>query len=258
MAVRLSTALVNKMMDTACFKDLLSNCVIDIYTGSQPTSADDAKSGTLLVSVTKNSGAYTSETAAVGSLTIAGASGSVDTVTVNGVDILGGSVAFITDINTTATAVATQINKNPKNKNITASTTGSSGVITLTARPGLGSLPNTWAVSGTYTTITGGTYVAMTGGVNAANGLNFGAAVLGVLSKDSDTWSGTAVATGTAGWFRVRGRGDDGTAADSSKVFPRFDGAISTSGAQMNLGSTTITSGAPFIVPVAAFTLPTA
>lgn len=254
MALKLSTGLVNKLMTTGSFKSVLANCVIEIYSGSQPADADTAVSGTLLVTLTKSGGAFTGETKAVGSLTIAGASGSVDTVTVNSVDILGGSVAFVTNINATATAVAAAINANPKNTMFDASTTGSSGVITLTAREGLGSLPNTWNVSGTYTTITGGTYVAMTGGVNATNGLKWGTVSGGVLSKDAtETWSGDAVATGTAGWFRIRGSGDTG---GSSTALPRVDGAIATSGAQMNLGSLSITSGAPFVVPTGSITFP--
>lgn len=259
MAARLSTALANKLMDTGSFKDIFAGCIIDVYNGTQPANADAANGGsTLLVSVTKNSAAFTPETKAVGSLTIAGASGAVNTVTVNGIDILGGAVAFITDINTTATAVATQINDNPKNLMFVASTTGSSGVITITAVNGLGTLTNSWAVSGTYTTITGGTYVAMTGGVNEVNGLRFGSASGGVLTKNGDTWSGVAVGAGTntAGWFRMRTSGDSGIAADTALVYPRYDGSISTSGAQMNLGSLSITFGAPFIVSAAAFTLP--
>lgn len=261
MAAKLSTALANKLMDTGSFKDIFANCVIDVYAGTQPASPDDSNGGaTLLVSVTKASGTFTNETRAVGSLTIAGAAGFVNTVTVNSIDILGGAVSFTGDINATATAVANQINTNPKNLNFVASTTGSSGVITITAVNGLGTLPNTWAVSGTYTTLTGGTYVAMTGGVDATNGLTFGSAALGVLSKDNNTWSGVAVGAGTntAGWFRMRGSNDSGVAADASKVYPRYDGAITATGGggQMTLGSLSITFGAPFIVSSAAFTLP--
>lgn len=256
MALKLSTGLVNKMLTTAPLRNIMSNCVIDIYSGAQVADADTAVAGTLLVTLSKSSGAFTGETKAVGALTIAGAAGSVDTVTVNAVDILGGSVAFVTDINATATAVANAINANPKNTMFDASTTGASGVITLTAREGLGTLVNTWAVSGTYTTITGGTYVALTGGVDAVNGCKWGTAAAGVLSKDAvEVWSGNAVATGTAGWFRIRGSNDAGGA---STTLPRVDGAVATSGAQMNLGSLTITSGAPFVVPTGTLTLPKA
>lgn len=258
MTTKLSTALVNKLMDTGSFKDVFANCVIDIYSGTQPVGgANAAATGTLLCTVTKSSGALTAETKAVGGLTIAGAAGSVNTVTVNGIDILGGAVNFITDISTTAAAVCAQINTNPKNLMFVASNVA--GAITITAVNGLGTLPNTWVVTGTYTTITGGTLINMAGGVDAVNGLRFGSAVAGVLSKaTADTWSGTVAIGGQAGWFRMRTSQEAGTAEDTTFVYPRFDGAISTSGAQMNLGSLTLTLGAPFIVPVAAFTLPMA
>lgn len=45
MALKLSTGLVNKLMDTSPFKTVFAGCFIDIYTGSQPASADDAPTG---------------------------------------------------------------------------------------------------------------------------------------------------------------------------------------------------------------------
>lgn len=155
MTLRLSTGLVNQLMDTGSFKSIFDNsggggnagCLIDIYTGSQPAAADDASTGTLLVTI---------------------------------------------------------------------------------------------SVSGAGTGCT----------FEASAGTN-----PGELEKNAaETWSGTAVATGTAGWFRLRRKADAGTA--SSTTEPRVDGAIGTSGQQMNLGSTTVTSGAPFVLSAAAFTLP--
>lgn len=257
MTARLSTALVTKLMDTGSFKDIFANCVIDIWSGTQPATADSAATGSLLCTVTKSSGALTAETKATGGFTIAGGSGSVNTITVNGIDILGAAVNYTTDVTTTAAAVVAQINKNPKNTMFVASNVA--GAVTLTAVNGLGTLPNTWVVSGTATTLTLTPLVNMSGGVDAVNGLKFGNAAAGVLSKDSsETWSGVVALGGTAGWFRVRTSQDAGTAADSALVHPRFDGSISTSGAQMNLGSLTLTLAAPFIIPVAAFTLPMA
>ena len=42
------------------FVDLFRNCVLDIYSGSQPTGADSAETGSKLVSITLSSGAFTS------------------------------------------------------------------------------------------------------------------------------------------------------------------------------------------------------
>lgn len=148
MATRLSTGLVNKLLDTNSFKTLFngaSGFFIDVYSGAQPASADDAPNGTKLVTLYSN---------------------------------------------------------------------GTSTGLTLEA--------------------------SATGGVIEKNA--------------SETWSGTAVATGTAGWFRMREFGDAGTALSTTAV--RLDGAVATSGAQLNLGSLTFTTGAPFVLPTAAFTLP--
>jgi hypothetical protein len=181
-----------------------------------------------------------------------GAAGSVNTVTVNGIDVLGGAVSYNTSLTQTAADVATQINRNSKNRLFTATSSGA--IITLTANSGLGALPNTWAVSSTLTTLTA-SYVAFSGGVDAVNGLLFDSAASGVLGKRTgQTWSGTSVATGTAGYFRFRETNDTGIGATTTAV--RYDGVIGTSGAEMNLSSLSITSGAPFTVTGATFTLP--
>ena len=74
MAVRLSTALRNNLAGTTGFAATFANGVIDIYSGTQPASADAAITGTLLGRVTLNSGAFTAGTATNG-LTFAAASG---------------------------------------------------------------------------------------------------------------------------------------------------------------------------------------
>lgn len=146
MATRLSTGLVNKMLATGSFRTTFAACFIDIYSGTQPASADDAATGTKLATIYSN----------------------------------GTSLGL--NLDTTATG----------------------GVIT---------------------------------------------------KAPAETWScSSAAASGTAGWFRMREASDAGTGASTTAA--RLDGAIATSGAQMNLGSLTITAGAPFVLSAAAFTLP--
>lgn len=147
MAIRLSTALRNQLLDTGSFKGIFSastGFVIDIYTGSQPTTADDAPTGTKLVTISNNSA--------------------------------GTTLHFDT-----------------------AAASGSIGKLT------------------------------------------------------SETWSGTGLTTGTAGWFRIRMLTDAGGV---STTVPRYDGACATSGAQLNLGSLTITTSAPVTISAATFTVP--
>lgn len=147
MAARLSTGLVKKLMDTAPFKTIFDGCFIDIYSGTQPASADDVPTGTKLVTLYSN-------------------------------------------------------------------------------------------------------------GTSA--GLHFEAVAAGGVATKlaSESWTGTALADGVAGWFRVREATDAGTAA--STTVARYDGAIAASGGQMTLANTTVTNGAPFVIAAAAFTLPKA
>lgn len=59
MTVRLSTALRNNLAGTTGFAATFANGIIEIRTGSQPGTADAAATGTLLGTVTLNSGAFT-------------------------------------------------------------------------------------------------------------------------------------------------------------------------------------------------------
>jgi len=93
------------------------------------------------------------------------------------------------------------------------------------------------------------------GAAGGAGGINFDDAVAGVLGKvATEVWSGIASASGTAGWFRIY---DNARTTGSSTVAVRFDGAISTSGAQLNMSNTTITSGGTTTIDSGAVTLPT-
>ena len=150
MALRLSTGLRNALLSVASFQDAMAGGVIDIYSGTQPTTADDVESGTKLLSVTVGSGAFS---------------------------------------------------------------------------PG-----------------------------TATNGLTFAEAVNGSMPKTtSEVWSGVAVASGTAGWFRFYANDKTTGASTTGK---RFDGAISTSGAQLNMSSTAITSGATTTIDSFSMTMP--
>lgn len=68
----------------------------------------------------------------------------------------------------------------------------------------------------------------------------------GVLTMNAITQDSSADNTGTATWFRA-------TKSDGSTVV--FDGSVGTSGADLNLGSTSITSGASVAVTSMTFTV---
>lgn len=59
MTVRLSTGLRNAIVGSTGFAGAMSTGIIEIRTGAQPASADDAATGTLLGTVTLSSGAFT-------------------------------------------------------------------------------------------------------------------------------------------------------------------------------------------------------
>jgi hypothetical protein len=85
-----------------------------------------------------------------------------------------------------------------------------------------------------------------------STGLTFATPANGAMTKTlTETWTGTAVATGTAGWFRFSDAADDPTTI--SATAKRLDGDIGLTGAVippgeqpplMTMSSLSITSGA--------------
>lgn len=257
MAWKVSKALRNHMLEFGDLKHTMSHCFIKWYTGSPPADANAAPTGTLLVTLSLSSGAITREVLSAGSVDLTGGgSGSVDTITVNGIEIMGSSTPFNTSLAQTAADVAKKINDNSKNYLFTSDVTATD-VINIRAKPGMGTLPNAWVVASTVTTITK-TDSNMAGGVNQVNGLAWGDSANGVLSKlITQVWSGVAVATGTAGWFRIEASVSDAGGVDSTESIFRADGTIATAGGEINMGSTSITTGLTYTLDTFTITLPT-
>ena len=258
MALRFSTALRNYVLDRGSFKQAMQNGAVKIFTGSQPSDGDQAESGTVLVTITDTSGTRTNEVQGQGSVTLSGSGGQVDSLTVDGYAMIGAAVPYNTSLAQTASDLATAINKYGKPLwGVVAASDGVSKV-TLTAPRGSGTAYNGAVVS---TTVSGGTLAKVdvnigtaTAGVAAVNGLKFGSASAGSMSKDSaQTWSGVAAASGIAGWFRYLGAPTDGGTLDSTAVFVRMDGNVATSGANLNMTSTSITATA--VQTISAWTL---
>lgn len=91
----------------------------------------------------------------------------------------------------------------------------------------------------------------------ATNGLNLDSASVsdGQIPIDStETWQGTAVATGIAGCFVFRENAD--LKEDGSTTRKRISGTVGTSGADLNLTSTTITTGETIGITSGSFTVP--
>lgn len=254
MTIRYSTALRDFLQEVGSFKSAFQNGILLLYGGTQPAGGDSAATGNLLATISSSSGAVTSEVQSSGSVALTGGgSGSVNTLTVNSLEIMGSATNFNTSLIQTATDIVAKINNNPKNWSIVASNVGgTSATITLKAKVGYGILPNGWVVASATTTITK-TDTNLSGGVDAVNGLRFGDSVAGSLVKDTaQTWSGVGTAAAgvgtTAGWFRLCGSIVDVQAIDSAGTFVRMDGSIATSGADMNVTSATIVQSAPFVI----------
>lgn len=242
MAFRKSAGLLNFMNQFGSLAQALQGGRIEIYSGSQPASADAAVTGTLLCTITASSGALTNEVLASGTVTLSGSSGSVDTITVNSVEVMGASVPFNSTLTQTAADCAAQINRFRSNPKYMATSSGA--VITIKALPGTGTDPNGFVVAKTLTTMTA-SVANLSGGVAAVNGLKFDNSLAGVLSKlSTQTWSGVNAATGAAGWFRAYGSVADAGGLDSTSLAIRLDGSVSTSGADMNLTSTAFSATA--------------
>lgn len=256
MSLKYSTAARTFMAGIGSYRDAFQNGRIEIYTGPQPATADAAVQGTLLCTITSSSGALTNEVLSSGTVTLTGgAAGSVNTLTVNGLEVMGAAVPFNASLTQTAADVAAQVNAYHSYTEYVATSSGA--VVIITALPGSGTAPNGFVVASTVTTLTK-TDANMAGGVAAVNGLKFGAPSAGSISKlASQTWSGVNAASGTAGWYRQYGSVADAGAADTGLVYIREDGAIATSGAELNMSSTALVALATTTISSDTLTIPT-
>ena len=86
------------------------------------------------------------------------------------------------------------------------------------------------------------------------NGLVMGNVTSYALKRETgEVWSGAAIASGTAGWFRFYA---NTVVTGSSSTAIRFDGAIATSGAQLNMSNTSVTSGGTTTIDAVSITQP--
>jgi len=253
--IRLSTGAVNFIMQYGSFKRAFYGGNMKIYSGGQPATADAAVTGTLGLTVTTASGALTHEVRPAGSVTFTGTSGSITSITLAGYEILGATVTCVTSPTVTAAAVAAQINKFCSRGCCECYAESLVGKVTIYAVQGSG------AVTGAIATTVSGGDVAKTDvalgtevtGTTMVNGFDFGTVAAGVLQKDG-VWSGVASNTITAGWFRIEGSIADDDSLSTSLI--RMDGNCGTSGADLNMATTSLVSGNTYTIDTAGITLP--
>lgn len=255
MTVRLSTGTRNGLAQGLGFGGMFNGGRIEIYSGSQPATADAAATGTLLGTVTSGSGALTKETRATATLTVTGGSGTLADVTVGTFNICP-DLSFAPVVWATSTTVTAALIADAINRNGYAEATSAAAVVTVKLRPGAGVC--TLALASTGITCTGSSFA---GGVAVVNGLYLGTAASGVIAKPSaQVWSFNGVAAGTAGWFRFYGSdtADSGAIISAAPYYPRIDGSVAVSGADMNLSNITITVSGPTTIDTFSWTQPAA
>ena len=258
MSIRATTALVNAQAQGFGMKELLADFRIYGYSGLQPSIADLEPVGVNLFIVTKDGGVFTGATKAVGTVTLTGAAGQVDSIQLGGMaeNLLGEAQVFATDLTALAVLVAAEINANMNFLNITADNT--LGVVNLYAPSWQGALVDGLAVASSGSGGITATPADFAGGVTALNGCNFDfPAADGLIGKPpADVWSSTGIVAGTAGWFRVVPAGS--AAAGDGAGLVRFDGSLATSGGDMEIGSLAIAVGAVQTVTKLDITMPKA
>lgn len=252
MSLRLSTAVKNQTLNSlagAVAKTYsLNDGRIAIYTGSQPASADAAATGTLLGTITKSAGSYsagvyqsTDDDNVCASQSVT--SGSNMSLNGAGAGTLG--VGYFVTISSAGT-------EDLRTANFRITGTGNNDeAIVEYIDGGNNATVYTTNQFKTVTEIYPRKPAVFTSNVKVGyaitNGLAMGAAASGEIAKSTaQTWQMTAVATGTAGWFRWMG--DDTDAGSISTTLPRVDGRISTSGAELNLSNTSIVSGSTITI----------
>ena len=263
MTIRKSTGFRNHELSGGSFRSAFDGGKLELYTGSQPASADTAPSGTKVLTYTNASGAHTAEVQPTGTALLAGTVGTVTNLKVDGEDLMNGTATFVDTLTNLAIAVRDIINRNPHNLRFIAS--ASSATVTIKGRLGIGAALN--AIGVLVTTGAGGITSTDTdvgnvvAGVTHINGLLFESASAGSIVKlASQTWSGAASSSNTVGWFRLKGPINDADGTDSSEAVIRLDGSVTVAGGGGDLGlvSAALISGTTYALSTFTPTSPAA
>lgn len=253
MAEKLSTYLRNYILGGGSYREAFKDSVMLVYTGTPPDDADDAASGTQLAVISSSGGAVLSTTYSVPStwsVTIPGAHVSGTYILTVTSETTAYTCSFDTEAtgseghasnDTIARGLAREVvNHCPQ---VFAIAEGANSKLYIQSRvPGIN-----LAVAdggGTVTIVTFAEIIAET----AANTVRFTIPSSGSMGKDALVWSDTVLVTGVAGYFRIVTPVDLAQAADTTFLYPRLQGSISTSGAELNLSNTSLTAAATLTI----------
>ena len=252
MSLKLSTGLRNFLTGEGNLRKAFEDGILNIYSGTPPTEADDAATGLLLIRVTKSSGPVAANARSTPKLCTVTISGTPDAGDIVKLDIDGTNYQYtlVADDDTVAKValkVARMLNDSP---HVDAIATGSSGVIYVQSR-----------IPGVDFTLTEETSMGITVAVSAdiianvaLNTLKLLAPVAGVITKNADTWSGLVLAVGVASYYRLVTSSDLGT---DNPTDLRIQGTVGLSGTDMEMSNINFnTIGVTETVDTFSFTEP--
>jgi hypothetical protein len=260
MSIIYSTGMVNYRGGEGSLRRALEDMILDVYGGvTPPTTADEAPGGTKLVRVTKASGSVVAITETSGrstktlyAATIGTGHGAGSTVkaniTIDGVGPTTYTYTILAEDDSDAKVAVKVAQMLNDIAGLSCIATGTTAAFYLQGR--IAGLDFTLADGGGTYTITPGAKV-ITGA--RSNCLVLGPPTGGILQKTSDVWSGVNLATGVASYFRFVLPWDTGILSTADI---RAQGAIATSGAELNMTNTTLTIGATTTIDAASITLP--
>ena len=256
MALSFSKELKNRLLQGESLKQAISGGCLKIYAGTRPTNADTGIGTATLLATLSYDGLTYSETAVnyykTSFIKITGDLGTgIVRITLGSTnyDFSESNYSSLQDL---LINIATTINKRDMRVFVvpifgTGITDTGVAISARTAGEDIYIYGDTVGASVSVTTIDGSS------ANRNSNGLILGTAVDGAISKESGVWKGIAIASGTATWFRIQGPGEDDDSTRYDLV--RLDGTVGTSGADLILSSTSITSGATITVDSCTFTL---
>jgi hypothetical protein len=259
MALNLSTGARNFLLGQGSFKEAFADSVLKIYSGNAPAAsgsygaADVVPTGTLLVTLTRASGTITAYPAdesipQMCKCTGVGTSGTAS-ITLNG-------NVYATTSTSSAAVAMLALSKliNRTCPEFMATVENATGVMFLVARCPANS-------GSVYTVVDSSTTFAIT--VNSSDmhtftpgdGLQFAAAASGAIAKQTAAWSGTAVATATAGYWRLV-RATEYAAEAQSLTAIRLQGTCGVGSGDILMSTTAIVTGASQTVDSFSIELP--
>jgi hypothetical protein len=232
MALKLSTGLRDFLIGEGTLRKAFEDAILNIYSGTPPTEADDAPPGVLLCKITKSSGAVAANARSTPKLCTVTISGTPDAGDIVKLDLDGTNYYYTilaedTTVALVALKVARMLNDSP---HVDAIATGTTGVVYVQSRiPGV----NFTLTEETSTGITVAVSADIIANV-ALNTLKLGAPVAGLISKTDDIWSGVILATGVASYYRFVTSSDLGT---DNIIDLRIQGTVGLSGTDLELSN---------------------